>query len=76
MDANVDVTYKIWHFNVQGWRDQYDEASMRPHIFGSLQRYLGKWARSLPGSMNIPLDELLGHMDCTIGNVRDYNSMI
>ena len=56
-DANVDVTYEIWCFNVQGWLDQYDEASMHPHIFGSLQGYPGKWARSLPGGMNISLDE-------------------
>ena len=41
-DANADVTYEIWHFNVQGWLDQYDEASMRPHIFSSLQGYPGK----------------------------------
>ena len=26
--------------------------------------------------MNIPLDELLRHMDCTFGNVHDYDSMI
>ena len=48
-DANADVTYEIWRFDVQGWLDQYDEASMCPHIFGSLQGYPGKWARSLPG---------------------------
>ena len=44
MDANADVTYEIWCFDVQGWLDQYDEASMGPHIFGSLQGYPGKWA--------------------------------
>ena len=70
-DANADVTFEIWHFDVQGWLDQYDEVSMHPHIFGSLQGYPGKWAHSLPGGMNISLDEL--H---TFGNVRDYNSMI
>ena len=43
-DANADVTYDIWHFDVQGWLDQYKEASMYPHIFGSLQGYPGKWA--------------------------------
>ena len=32
---------------------------MRPHIFGSLQGYPGKWARSLPGGMNISLSDLL-----------------
>ena len=72
----MDVTYEIWCFNVQGWLDQYDEASMCPHIFGSLQGYPGKWACSLPGGMNISLDELLRHMDCTFGNMHDYNSMI
>ena len=75
-DANVDVTYEIWWFDVQGWLDQYDEVSMCPHIFGSLQGYPGKWARSIPGGMNISLDELLKCMDCTFGNVRDYDSMI
>ena len=69
-DTNADVTYEIWRFDVQGWMDLYDEVSMHPHIFGSLQGYPGKWARSLPGGMNIPLDELLRHMDCTFGNVH------
>ena len=76
MDANADVTYELWCFNVQGWLDQYDKVSMHPHIFGSLQGYPGKWAHSLPGGMNIPLDELLRHMDHTFGNVCDYDSMI
>ena len=75
-DANADVTYEIWCFEVQGWLDQYDEASMHLHIFGSLQGYPGKWAHSLPGGMNISLDELLRCMDRTFGNVRDYDSMI
>ena len=73
---NADVTYEIWHFNVQGWLDQDDEASMHPHIFGSLQGYPGKWAHSLPGGMNISLKDLLRHMDCTFRNVHDYDSMI
>ena len=76
MDANADVTYEIWHFNVQGWLDQYDEASMHPHIFGSLQGYPSKWAHSLLGGMNISLDELLRCVDCTFGNMHDYDSMI
>ena len=70
------MTYEIWHFNIQGWLDQYDEVSMHPHIFGSLQGYPGKWARSLPGGMNISLNDLLRCMDSTFGNVRDYDSMI
>ena len=75
-DANADMTYEIWRFDVQGWLDQYDEASMCPHIFGSLQGYPGKWACSLPGGMNISLNDLLRCMDHTFGNVRDYDSMI
>ena len=75
-DANADVTYEIWCFNVERWLDHYDEVSMHPHTFGSLQGYPGKWARSLPGGMNILLDESLRHMDCTFGNVHDYDSMI
>ena len=76
MDANTDVTYEIWHFDVQGWLYQYDEVSMCPHIFDILQGYPGKWAHSLPGGMNIPLDELLRCMDNTFGNMHDYDSMI
>ena len=49
---------------------------MHPHIFGSLQGYPGKWARSLPGGMNISLNDLLRCMDRTFGNVCDYDSMI
>ena len=74
--ANADVTYEIWCFNVQGWLDQYDEASMHPHIFSSLQGYPGKWTCSLPGGMNISLDELLRCMEGTFRNVHDYDSMI
>ena len=75
-DTNADVTYEIWHFDVQGWLDQYDEASMHPHIFISLQGYPGKWACALPGGMNISLNDLLRCMDGTFGNVHDYDSMI
>ena len=49
---------------------------MHPHIFGSLQGYPGKWACSLPGGMNISLNDLLRCMDRTFGNVCDYDSMI
>ena len=61
---------------VQGGLDQYDEVSMHPRIFVSLQGYPGKWACSLPEGMNIPLDELLRCMDDTFGNTCDYDSMI
>ena len=49
---------------------------MCPHIFGSLQGFPGKWAHSLPGGMNISLNDLLRCMEWTFGNVRNYNSMI
>ena len=68
-DANANVTYEIWHFDVQSWLDQYDEVSMHPHIFGSLQGYPGKWAHSLLGGMNISLNDLLRCMDCTFRNM-------
>ena len=35
MDPNMDVTYTLWRFDVQGWLDQYQE-SMMPHIHASL----------------------------------------
>ena len=50
MDANADVTYEIWPFDVQGWLDQYDEVSMHPHIFGSLQGYPSKWLTHCQGA--------------------------
>ena len=70
-DANADVTYEIWCFDVQGWMDQYDEVSMHPHIFSSLQGYPGKWACSLPGGMNILLDELLRCIYHTFKHMHD-----
>ena len=42
MDPNVDVTYTLWRFDMQGWLDQYDKANMIPHIFLSLQGYPSK----------------------------------
>ena len=61
---------------MQGWLDQYDEVSMHPHNFGSLQGYPRKWAHSLPGGMNISLNDLLRCMDSIFRNVCDYDSMI
>ena len=42
-DPNADVTYTLWKFDVQGWLDQYQEESMMPHIYASLQEYPGSW---------------------------------
>ena len=38
-DPNMDVTYILWRFDVQGWLDQYQEESMMPHIYNSLRGY-------------------------------------
>ena len=73
-DPNVDVTYTLWRFNVQGWLDQYDEASMITHIFSSLQGYPSKWAPS-PKGRDISMSNLLAPMDHTLGNVHDCDTM-
>ena len=46
-DPNMNVTYTLWRFDVQGWLDQYQEESMMPHIYGNLQGYPGRWVCSL-----------------------------
>ena len=75
-DLNAEVTYMLWHFDVDALLDQYEESSMRPHIFLSLRGYPGKWAHSLPEGKDIPVKELLEHMEHTFGNVCDYDTMI
>ena len=35
-DPGVEVTYTLWHFNVDAFLEQYDETSMYPHIFANL----------------------------------------
>ena len=75
-DPNVDVTYTLLRFDVHGWLDQYQEESMMPHIYASLQGYLGRWVHSLEEGRNITISELLVHMDCTFGDVHDYDTMI
>ena len=47
MDPNMDVTYTLWRFDMQGWLDQYQEGSMMPHIYASLQGYPGRWVHLL-----------------------------
>ena len=41
-DLGVEVMYILWHFYVDAFLEQYDEASMHPHIFASLHGYTGK----------------------------------
>ena len=70
MDPNADVMYTLWKFDVQGWLDQYDRASMGPHIFTSMQGYPGKWVHSLPEGKDISVSDLLDHLDHMSGNVH------
>ena len=42
-DPGAEVTYTLWHFDVDAFLEQYDEASMHPHIFASLRGYPGKY---------------------------------
>ena len=52
-DPGAEVTYTLRHFDVDAFLVQYDEASMRPHIFASLHGYPGKWARTLDEGKDI-----------------------
>ena len=75
-DPGVEVTYTLWHFDVDTFLEQYDEASMHPHIFASLHGYPGKWACTLNEGKNISVQDLLMHIEKTFGNKHDYNTMI
>ena len=75
-DPNADVMYTLWRFDMQGWLDQYQEESMMPHIYGSLQGYPGRWVHSLEDGRNITIPKLLACMDCAFGDVPNYNTMI
>ena len=75
-DPGVKVTYILWQFNVDAFLEQYDEASMHPHIFASLHGYPSKWACTLDEGKNISVQDLLMHMEKTFGNKHDYDAMI
>ena len=75
-DPGVEVTYTLWHFDVDTFLEQYDEASMCPHIFASLCRYPGKWACTLDEGKDLSVQDLLMHMEKTFGNKCDYDAMI
>ena len=75
-DPGVKVTYTLWHFDVDAFLEQYDEASMCPHIFASLHGYPGKWAYMLDEGKDISVWDLLMHMERTFSNKRDYDAMI
>ena len=75
-DPGVEVTYTLWHFNVSAFLEQYDEASMCPHIVISLCGYPGKWAHMLDEGKDISMRDLLMHMERTFSNKCDYDAMI
>ena len=68
--------YTLWQFDVDAFLEQYDEASMHPHIFSSLSGYPGKWACVLDEGKDISVWDLLMHMEKTFGNKRNYDAMI
>ena len=61
---------------MQGWLHQYQEESMMPDIYASLQGYPGRWVCSLDDGGNLTIPELLAHMDQAFSNVCDYDTMI
>ena len=75
-DPGVEVTHTLWRFNVDAFLEQYDEASMCPHIFASLCGYPGKWAHTLDEGKDISVQDLLMHMERTFSNKHDYDAMI
>ena len=38
-DPGAEVTCTLWCFDVDAFLEQYDDASMHPHIFASLHGY-------------------------------------
>ena len=75
-DPGVEVTYTLWWFDVDAFLEQYDEASMCPHIFASLHRYPGKLACTLDEGKDISVQDLPMHMEKMFGNMHDYDAMI
>ena len=75
-DPNVDVTYTLWRFDVQGWLGQYQEESMMLHIYASLRGYPGRWVHSLEDGSNLTVTELLECMDHAFSDVHEYDTMI
>ena len=73
-NPGVEVVYTLWRFDVDAFLEQYDEASMCPHIFASLRGYPGKWACMLDEGKDISVRDLLMHMEKTFGNKRDYDA--
>ena len=75
-DPGAEVMYMLWCLDIDAFLEQYDEASMHPHIFASLHGYPGKWAHTLDEGKDISVRDLLMHMERTFGNKRDYDAII
>ena len=75
-DPGAEVMYTLWCFDVDAFLEQYNEASMCPHIFASLHGYLGKWACMLDEGKDISVRDLLMHMEKTFSNKHDYDAMM
>ena len=75
-NPGAEVMYTLWHFDVDAFLKQYDEASMRPHIFASLCGYPAKWAHTFNEGKDISVKDLLMHMEKMFGNKCDYDAMI
>ena len=75
-DQGAEVMYTLWQFDMDASLEQYDEASMHPHIFASLCGYPSKWAPTLDEGKDISVQDLLMHMEKMFGNKHDYNAMI
>ena len=76
LNPGVEVVYPLWHFDVDAFLEQYDEASMHPHIFASLHGYPGKWACTFNEGKDISMKDFLMHMEKMFGNKCDYDAMI
>ena len=75
-DPNADVTYTLWRFDVDAWIEHYQEESMMPHIYASLQGYPGRWVCSLEDGQNLTVTQLLEHIDHALVNPHEYDKMI
>ena len=73
-DPGVEVMYTLWWLDVDAFLEQYDEASMCPHIFASLHVNPRKWACMLDEGKDISMQDLLMYMEKTFGNKCDYDA--
>ena len=73
MEENANVTYNNWHFNVQQHRLNHTDESLLPHMYWSLQGFLGELAHSLG---KVPsLDDLLAKLNDYFRVVEELDAM-